>query len=514
MTILDLPPRGGDTLELRWARVAEAIRAEPRLLALLRRDHPDLYKGVLAGLHALAIRASDEEWRDPAPDKGARPEQLLPGTPGSFSDRTDWLLWLLCGGRGSGKSRTGAEGTKEQILGRTWTDRAVWALVGQTLDAVRVNMVENTLMQVLPPGSIHRWNRGVVELTLSNGAFLKGFSSAAPRKILGYNFHGAWVDELATLDDADRSPSAMHTTWSNLVLAMRGHDNHTWKPRIIGTTTPKAVRLLRNLDPNDPENPGPGIYDAPTTVVSRMSTLDNIHNLPEHFILAAVKPYEGTRLYAQEVEGELLDLAVGAQWSAELIAQMKGTAGLVYSPHYCEAQAGGYRRIVIGVDPSVGEGIGSECGIVVAGLCQDGRGYILADLSKRCPPREWARLVSLAAKAWNADSVVAEVNHGYELVTAVLNQYDPSLPVRKVVGKRSKMLRAEPVALLSDQDRLRIAAEDGAPKLCFQMTTWEGDPKQDSPDRLDAMVYAALDLLRPANIGDLVTFLRSGAGRV
>ena len=91
----------------RWVNLAENIREEPRILKVLAKDHPKAYGEVVHGLRLLAIQARSEEWRSPAEGIGGRAEQLIPGTPGSFSTRADWLTWLLMGGRGSGKSRTG-----------------------------------------------------------------------------------------------------------------------------------------------------------------------------------------------------------------------------------------------------------------------------------------------------------------------------------------------------------------------------------------------------------------------
>lgn len=490
----------------RWVNLAENIREEPRILQVLARDHPDAYEEVVVGLRRLAIVARSEEWRSPAEGVGGRAEQLIPGTPGSFSDRTDWLTWLLMGGRGSGKSRTGAEATRELLLERRWRYEApVWGLVGQTLDTVRVVMVENTLLPCLPPGALRRWNRNNCELYLTNGAFLKGFSSEVPDKIRGWNLHGSWADELSSWADADKA-TAEDSTWSNLKLATRAHDGHTWMPRIIATTTPKPKRILRNPDPADPAHPGLGIHDDPTTVVTSMSTLANLANLPAHYIATVVDPLVGTRLYDQEVLGQLVDEVLGAQWSYELVKQMERPA------LFHETRAGGLQRIVIGVDPSVGSGHGAECGIVVVGLAQDGRAYILEDCSKRCRPEEWVRIVSAAFQRWSASAVVVEVNHGADLVAETIGRYAPNLPIVEVRGKVGKMLRAEPVAVLSVNDRVRFSGPPGAfSELQRQMRTWDGSG--DSPDRLDAMVYGVLYLLPPGGIEELISIRRPGAYR-
>lgn len=510
----------------RWVSLAEKLRDDPTLLARIRKQDEDLAKRLADGLRSLAISVAGEVWRDTREGFGARAEQLIPGTPGSFSDRTDWVVWLLMGGRGSGKSRTGAEATREMILGREWMyETPVWALVGQTLDAVRIDMVENTLLPILPSGSVAKWNRGPCELWLHlpdpepkpgerrrrrkgrKMAYLKGYSSESPRKLRGPNFHGAWADELGTWSDANRSPKALDTTFSNLMLALRARDGGTWTPRIVATTTPRSVNLLRNPEPNDALNPGPGLYDDPSTVVSNMSTLANIENLAEHYIASVVRPLEGTRLYEQEVLGHLIDESAGALWSSELIDEM------TVLPTWPHQQGGGLERIAIGVDPSIGAGRGDECGIVVCGKARDGNGYILDDRSMRAPAKTWAIAVAEAYDSWGADAVIVETNQGGELVDETLGRYAPNLPIAEVWAKKGKALRAEPVALLSDQGKVKLAGKQFE-RLTRQMRTWDPEESSDSPDRLDAMVYAMLWLMPVSGgYGELITVRRSGRRR-
>ena len=483
----------------RWAAIAEWLRETPEFFTWLEREDPGSLILLEEGLRELAIEAASDQWRAGA-GVGGRPEQLIPGTEGSFSDRADWFCWLLMGGRGSGKSRTGGEATREFLLGREWGENPKWALVGQTLADVRINMVENTLLQILPPGSVLQWNRSTCELWLRNGAYLKGYSSDAPRLLRGPNFHGAWADELATWSDADRSPGAIDTTLSNLKMALRAQDGGRWSPRLIATTTPKAVRILRNPDEDDITNPGPGLHDDDRTVVSNMSTLDNSSNLAGHFLDGVVAPLRGTRIYDQEVMGKLMDEALGALWTSEQIEEIR------VLPTVPGLQAGAIVAKVLAVDPSVGKGLGDECGIIVAARCQDGKCYILEDASMRGDPAAWTRHVAEVARRHQVDAVVAEVNQGVELVIKAMRSAGVYQPIVKVWAKRNKRLRAEPVAVLTDARRLKLAGE--FPKLERQMRTWDPENDRESPDRLDAFVYAATYLM-PARGAGLMSFTRA-----
>lgn len=512
-----------------WVRMSEFTRTYPQWLPHLERTNERLHKKITAGIRTLSIEARTEAWRDPREGHGGRPEQLIPGSPGSSSDRTDWLVWLLMGGRGSGKSRTGAEAIRELLFGRQWQTNPVVALVGQTLESVRIDMVENTLLEVLPLGCVLKWNRSTCELIIDLGmmrqangsmkrrtARLKGYSSDAPRKLRGPNFHLAWCDEIATWTDAKRSPNADSTTWSNMKMAVRLDDSPrnsvergTWKPRIIATTTPKSVGLIRNPDETAYLNPGKGVHDDAKTVVSSMTTLENEANLSSHYRETVIDPLKGTRLYDQEVLGLLMDEAIGAQWSSELVKSMTYDAG------WPATQAGGLKRIIIGVDPSIGGGYGDECGIVVAGLGNDGNAYILADLSIRARASKWCAVIEEAYNRFGASAVIVETNQGGELVEETLGRYAPNLPVISIWAKVGKLVRAEPVALLSDRGKVRFAggtdpADNPFSQLQLQMTTWEGDGP--SPDRLDAFVYAVLCLLpTSAGAAELITVLRAGS---
>ena len=91
--------------------------------------------------------------------------------------------------------------------------------------------------------------------------------------------------------------------------------------------------------------------------------------------------------------------------------------------------------------------------------------------------------------------MVAEVNQGGALVTAVLQQIDPLVPVRTVHASRGKVARAEPVAALYEQGR--VAHLRGLGELEDQMCqmTLHGFDGKGSPDRVDALVWALHELM-------------------
>ena len=133
------------------------------------------------------------------------------------------------------------------------------------------------------------------------------------------------------------------------------------------------------------------------------------------------------------------------------------------------------------------------CGLDVAGIA-----WVLADLTASgLSPEQWARRVAEAAAAWEASLILAEKNQGGEMIGAMLRGVEASLPVRLVPATKSKAARAEPVALAFETGRAKLAGR--FPELEDQLCaiTYQGFEGSGSPDRLDAMVWAMGELIKP-----------------
>lgn len=399
----------------------------------------------------------------------ARNDQLPP--PG------EWFTWLIMAGRGWGKTRTGAETiaewAREQSGGR-------WALIAQTAADARDVMLEGEsgLLRVLAPSELRggtydtAYNRSLGELHLADGGKFKAYTAEKPRQLRGPQHHGAWLDEPATWLDAHRG-AAEDTTYSNLQFGLRLGGN----PRQVVTGTPRPVRLIRE------------IMADPGTVITRGSTYDNLANLAPQFRDKILARYEGTRLGRQELSGELLEDTPGALWQWAMF----GADGFRLTA------APPLSRIVVGVDPAASSTDEADMtGIIVAGLGQDGRGYVLADATLRGTPNEWGQAATAAARAWRADRVVAERNNGGQMVEYVLRSIAPNLPITTVWASRGKQTRAEPVAALYEQGK--VSHVGLLPELETQLTSWAPDSEK-SPDRLDACFAA--DTLITTDKGDV-----------
>lgn len=154
-------------------------------------------------------------------------------------------------------------------------------------------------------------------------------------------------------------------------------------------------------------------------------------------------------------------------------------------------------RIVVAIDPAASSHEGSdETGIIVAGVDEDGHGYILEDLSGRYTPTQWAKVATDAYRDWGADKIVAERNNGGEMVESTIRNVDRGVAVTTVWASRNKETRAGPAATHYEKGRVHHVGL--FPELESQMVTFVvgfDRRKKGSPDRLDALVWALEDLM-------------------
>lgn len=392
----------------------------------------------------------------------ARDDQLPPAD-------HPWRTWLLLGGRGSGKTRAGAEWVRAMATGtRPFATRPVGriALVAETMHDARAVMVEGVsgLLAIHHRAEQPRFEPSKAQLVWPNGAIAQLFSAEDPDGLRGPQFEAAWADEIAKWRYGEEA-------WAMLQMALRLGTN----PRACATTTPRPVPLLQRL------------IDDPGTVVARSRTVDNSDNLAASFIGEMQRRYAGTALGRQELDGEIVSEQAGVLWRLDWIEA--GRVGVEAAPDL--------ERIVVALDPPVTATTTSDaCGIVVAGLGVDRRGYVLADRTLQGrEPSAWARAAIAAYRDFGADRIVAEVNQGGDLVESVLRQVDPDVPLSKVRATRGKWVRAEPVAALYAEGRVSHVGRHAALEAQLLAYGAAGRLDRRSPDRLDALVWALTELM-------------------
>jgi phage terminase large subunit-like protein len=439
---------------------------------------PDEEKAqVLAGLDPDALQWDWSFW--------GRPEQQRP-------EGDDWNIWMYLAGRGAGKTRTASEWVREEAK-YTNTGQRRFALVARTAADVRDVIVEGEsgIINVTPHSERPLYEPSKRRLTWPNGNTATCFTADEPDSLRGPQFTHAWGDEVAAWRQTP--DGAGLTAFENLRIGTRLGQN----PKIMITTTPKRVPLLYELLREAETHPG-------KVIITKGSTMDNTGNLSQAYMDGILGVYEGTRLAAQELYGEMLSDVEGALWTVELIDRTR------------QMTAMNAPLRVIGVDPSVAENPRDECGIVVVSSTADRdlykrQSWVLEDASILGSPDVWANRVVAMARKWGCP-VVAEVNQGGALVRNAINTIDPSVKVLEVHSKYGKALRAEPITLAYEQDRVHHVGF--LADLESQMTSWiPGEGK--SPDRVDALVHALTALLikPPAGfVGGRIT-AKSPAGR-
>ena len=395
----------------------------------------------------------------------ARPDQKPPSVP-------QWAIWLVLGGRGAGKTRTGAEWVKGMALGLPpYADAPVEriALVGETQGQVRDVMVEGVsgLLAIHTRWERPSWYPSRRRLEWSNGAIAQAFSAEDPESLRGPQFGAAWSDELAKWPN-------LQECWDMLQFGLRLGD----RPRQVVTTTPRPLPLIKRLLADSQ------VADS-QVIVSRAATSANRFNLAADFIRSVTHTYGGTRLGRQELDGELVEESADALWTRAMIENCR------------ELVAPALVRIVVAVDPPASSSQRADsCGLVVAGIDRDGLGHVLEDGTvSGARPHEWAAKAVALYRRFEADALVVEVNQGGEMATAVIREVDPGVPVTAVRATRGKYLRAEPVAALYAQGTVRHAG--AFPALEDEMCDFGpgGLSSGRSPDRLDALVWALTHLM-------------------
>ena len=381
----------------------------------------------------------------------ARPKQLTP--------HGEWSIWLILAGRGWGKTLTGAQDMA--WFGLSNPESRI-AIIAPTFADGRDTCVEGEsgLLSILNDETIANYNRSLGEVVLHNGSRFKTFSADSPERLRGPQHHRAWCDELGSWKYTE--------TWDQLMFGLRLGQN----PKVVITTTPKPIPIIKEL------------AKRKDVLVTSGSTFENEKNLADAAVRQLRERYAGTRLGRQELFAEILEDVEGSLWSRDMLQ----SAMLKFNEKLPD-----FKRVVVAVDPAVTANKDSnETGIVICATDHKGQYYVLNDISGVYTPDTWAKKTVEAYESYKADKVIAEVNNGGDLVQKVVKTVDPNVNYKAVRATRGKFVRAEPIAALYEQKRVKHI--NRFTLLEDQLCTYNPEISSISPDRLDALVWGLTEL--------------------
>jgi phage terminase large subunit-like protein len=410
------------------------------------------------------LAEEDNDW-EYSPEFWLRPNQLE-----CLRDE-HWLIGYLAG-RGAGKTHTGSDWTIEKAK----VPGTRIHLVGRTVGDVRDVMIQGDsgILAHSPPSFKPDYIPSVRKLVWPNGSTATTFSADAPSQLRGPQSHVTWADEVAAWKHVPDDSGA--TAWDNVLISTRLGD----KPQILVTTTPKRIAMIKDIvarSKNEPEH----------VSIHVGSTFDNAANLSAEYLTTLTSMYAGTALERQELFGELLLVVEGALWQDDDF-------------RYATPPIDTDLITIVAVDPSASSK-GDATGIMVIQASgekklMDRHAWVRVDATMSGPPEKWGGVVHDLQREWSRPGrpaiVVAEKNQGGEMVSSVLHQHDPGMPVALIHAARSKAVRAEPVVLTYRQRR--VWHSDEFEELQEELTTWEPGSRW-SPNRLDALVHGITAVL-------------------
>lgn len=385
----------------------------------------------------------------------------------------DWRLWIMLGGRGSGKTEGGSRYVLDHL--RKYGNKARVGIGAPTIQSAREVCAEGDSGLITIARNEFEWNRSMMEARHQNGGYVKFMGAEEPARWNGPQWTLLWADELALW---------RRESYDQASFGVRLGET----PRIIATTTPKASKWVRSLQTED------------GTVVTHGTMYDN-PALAQSAVEALERRYGGTRLGRQELMGEYVEEIEGALWRTDWIDNNRKSepptiTRIVTTENGEEEQRVlDMPRVVVAVDPAVTANAESDqTGIAVGGLGPDGNYYMLGVEGYRLPPQQWAMKALELYDRWQADKIVAEVNNGGDMVVDTINRVceglGRSVNVEAIRASRGKTLRAEPIAALYEQGRVHHVGvfAEAEEQMCTFPVANEHD------DQVDALVYVLTDL--------------------
>lgn len=474
--------------------VAQTPTPPPSILGFTAEEMSELY----ADMTPVERHEFDALLRN-TPARSLMPHQVVP------LDETWWEVMLLVGGRGVGKTVTGAFAVREHL--RLLGPRARVGVAAPTNADARDTCAEGeTGLIRMFPNEFEYFNRSLGEARHIHGGFVKFMGTEKPRKWNGPQWSMLWFDELALCNQA---------AWDDANLGLRLGP----RPYAVCTTTPKNKKWVKALA-KDKTTYVPQYVDEETGAFRLPTTFDNLF-LPERRVQWLDNKFGGTRLGRQELLGHFIDDIEGAMWQRDWIQYRTdpSTWPKMARIYVAVDPAGSRRRAVADVNALSEEDRknqkkNADTGLAVVGLGVDGYFYVFELKSGQWTPGEWAQEAIRLFFKWKADRIIAEQNFGGLMVESTIRSVDvwddklkrqlkgQHLPIELVVASVGKDIRAQPVATLYEQRKVRHVQmfAEGEDQMCAFIDADDNE----GADMVDALVWGISKLMGIADRGGLV----------
>lgn len=372
------------------------------------------------------------------------------------------------------------------------------AILRRYLKDVRESILEDTFQKAIVQGL--GWKLPALEAAINRSemVFRHGGSeiwfgglddNERVEKILGKEYGMIYFNEASQIPW--QSVQVARTRLAQKVATPSVPGATPWRPRFLYDCNPprKTHWLYRTFVEKQTKERIP-ITNPAEYVSFKMNPEDNLAHIDEDY-LAVLNDLKGDNR-ERFLLGNFTESNADALWKNETMID----------PFRVPVAPPDMERVVVGVDPAVTVDASSDrTGIVVCGMKRDGAGkrqyYVLADRTGKYSPNEWGRKVKEVYEQYECDRVVAEVNQGGDLVVENIYHIDENIPVKKVRATHGKIVRAEPIAALYERGFVHHVGEHQ--ELEMELTSYDGVAPDESPDRMDALVWALWELSRGEN---------------
>lgn len=398
----------------------------------------------------------------------------------------DWRYWLFIGGRGTGKSFTGAVEMRKRVYAKQ-SGLCIIAPTHQDLIKIMIPAILKEFPDYHKPVYIG----GDKQVIKCHNGITIDCRTSQQGEIRGPNYTFVWIDELVNC--WDHLPDKVEKNFAILDASIRKGG-----AQILITTTGDRWPIFKKWYE---------MYDKKSPLIQiRSGTMKENEYLSPQAVQALYEKYGNSRYEDLELNGIINFDVEGALWTPALIERTRKKSGeeCANPPNPNNMKRFNnwmdfFLKFVIGGDPSTTSHSNSDAwGIVVVGLGRDHHIYVLEDSSKILSPNDAGNEIARLHTKYRQAQVVVESNAGGELLTYVLRTKIPNLQPKLVHAHDNKMTRAQPIVVLWDQQRAHIVGN--MVELEREMCEYTGDPAQKSPNRLDAMVHAAQYLLLEPNM--------------